>query len=241
MVADTANLKDAAANHNASEAKLKQNLVPLENGDQLSRLEFEQRYLAMPPNVRAELIEGVVYVASPVRLAHHGKPHAALMAWLTDYWLATPGVELADNTTVRLDWDNEPQPDVLLRIERGGQSSISQDDYVEGAPELMVEVAASSAAYDLHSKKTVYRRNGVQEYIVWQIAERHLIWFQLCKGAYVAFVPDESGVIRSQVFPGLWLNVPALLTGQLRQVVATLQQGLKTPEHASFVKQLAAK
>lgn len=116
----------------------------------------------MPKVKKAELIEGVVYMASPVRAKSHSLPHAAIMAWLSACWVATPGVSLLDNATVRLDPDNEPQPDALLRIESAGQSLISEDDYIEGAPELIVEIAASSASYDLYDKKRVYRRNGVR-------------------------------------------------------------------------------
>lgn len=213
-------------------------ILPLENGDRLSRHEFERRYTAMPYLKKAELIEGVVYVPSPVRFKSHGKPHAAIMAWLSDYWIATPGVDLSDNTTVRLDLDNEPQPDALLRIESGGRSRLSNDDYVEGAPELVVEIAASSANYDLHDKKRAYRRNGVQEYIVWQIFENKLDWFSLKEGEYV-LLPDEDGVVRSQIFPGLWLAVPALLVGNMAKVVTVLQSGLNSAEYAEFVKRLS--
>lgn len=206
-------------------------ILLLENGDRLSRHEFERRYTAMPHLKKAELIEGVVYVPSPVRHKSHGKPHAAIMAWLLHYWIATPGVDLGDNTTVRLDLDNEPQPDALLRIESGGRSRLSEDDYIEGAPELIVEIAASSANYDLHDKKRAYRRNWVQEYIVWQIFEHQLDWFSLKEGEYV-LLPDADGVVQSQVFPGLWLAVPALLAGNMVEVLAVLQSGLNSSEHA---------
>jgi Uma2 family endonuclease len=149
-------------------------VLPLENGDRLTRQEFERRYEAILGLKKAELIEGVVYVPAALRYRRHGKPHGLIMTWLGVYEAATPGVESADNTTVRLDWENEPQPDALLRIDEacGGQSWISEDDYVEGAPELIVEIAASSASYDLHDKLRVYRRNGVLEYLVWQAAEQ---------------------------------------------------------------------
>ncbi len=213
-------------------------ILLLENGDRLSRHEFERRYTAMPHLKKAELIEGVVYVPSPVRHKSHGKPHAAIMAWLSHYWIATPGVDLGDNTTVRLDLDNEPQPDALLRIESGGRSRLSDDDYIEGAPELIVEIAASSATYDLHDKKRAYRRNWVQEYIVWQIFEHKLDWFSLKEGEYV-LLPDADGVVQSQVFPGLWLAVPALLAGNMVEVLAVLQSGLNSSEHAQFIKFLS--
>lgn len=159
-------------------------IMPLENGDRLTRALFEQRYHAMPKHKKAELIEGKVYIASPVRARKHGKPHAAVMTWLGCYWQGTPGIELMDNPTVRLDTDNEPQPDACLRIESiaGGQSRITDDDYIEGAPELIVEIAASTASYDLHDKKQVYRRNGVQEYLVWRLWMKPLIGL-FCKKA----------------------------------------------------------
>jgi Uma2 family endonuclease len=213
---------------------------PLESGDRLTRYEFEHRYQAMPYIKKAELIEGVVYVASPVRMANHGRPHATLVGWLMVYKAATPGVDLGDNATVRLDADNEPQPDALLRIEPevGGNSRISDDDYVEGVPELIAEIAASSASYDLNDKLNAYRRNGVQEYIVWQIYENRLNWFSLQEGRYVTLEPDGVGVIRSQIFPGLWLAVNALREGDLAEVLAVLQQGLQTAEHQAFVEHL---
>jgi Uma2 family endonuclease len=173
-------------------------------------------------------------------MANHGRPHAALVGWLMVYKAATPGVDLGDNATVRLDADNEPQPDALLRIEPevGGNSRISDDDYVEGVPELIAEIAASSASYDLNDKLNAYRRNGVQEYIVWQIYENRLNWFSLQEGRYVTLEPDGVGVIRSQIFPGLWLAVNALREGDLAEVLAVLQQGLQTAEHQAFVEHL---
>lgn len=215
-------------------------LPPLESGDRLTRQEFERRYHAMPHIKKAELIEGVVYVASPVRIGNHGRPHAQIITWLGAYCAATPGVDLADNATVRLDADNEPQPDALLRLEpeAGGKSRISEDDYVEGAPELIVEIAASTAAYDLNDKLRAYRRNEVQEYLVWQRYENRLDWFSLQEGVYVHFTPDETGIIRSQVFPGLWLAVSALLNGDLATVLAQLQKGLASAEHEEFCDRL---
>ncbi len=214
-------------------------IPPLESGDRLTRQEFEYRYAASNIH-KAELIEGVVYVASPARAKRHGRPHGMIVTWLGAYWTATPGVDLQVEPTVRLDADNEPQPDALLRIEPevGGNSLISEDDYIEGAPELVVEVAASSAAYDLNDKLNAYRRNGVQEYIVWQTYENRLDWFSLQEGRYVRLVPDERGIIRSQVFPGLWLSVEALRQAHRSELLAVLQEGLQTAEHQAFVERL---
>ncbi|HAX86364.1 MAG TPA: hypothetical protein DCY91_08855 [Cyanobacteria bacterium UBA11370] len=216
-------------------------IAPLESGDRLTRQEFERRYSASPHIRKAELVEGVVYVASPVRATRHGRPHGIIVTWLGDYCTATPGVDLHDNATVRLDADNEPQPDALLRIEPevGGNSSISEDDYIEGAPELIVEVAASSASYDLNDKLNAYRRNGVREYIVWQMYENRVDWFVLQEGRYVAVSPDERSIIRSQVFPGLWLSVNGLRQGNRSEILAVLQEGLQTEEHQAFIEQLS--
>jgi Uma2 family endonuclease len=140
---------------------------------------------------------------------------------LAVYAAATPGVEFADNPTVRLDPDNQPQPDAVLRIDRsrGGQSSISDDDYLEGAPELVIEIAASSAAYDLYEKKRVYRRNGVQEYIIWQVYDRKISWFRLEEGEYIELVTDEQGTIESHIFPGLSLDIQATIDLDLGRVL----------------------
>lgn len=215
-------------------------IPPLENGDRLTRAEFERRYHAMPGS-RAELIEGVVYLmASPVRIARHGEPHAALITWMGIYQMLTPGVRLADNATVRLDLDNEPQPDALLMIDpaRGGQARISADDYIEGAPELVAEVAASSVSLDLGDKLRAYRRNGVREYLVWRVLDRAIDWFVLRDDRYDAMGPGEDGLLRSQAFPGLWLDLGALLAGDLPKAVTALNRGLAAPEHAAFVERL---
>jgi Uma2 family endonuclease len=211
----------------------------LESGDRLTRAEFERRYAATPETFKAELIEGVVYVASPVR-AFHGNPHFNLITWLGVYCTATLGVSGSDNATTRLDLDNEPQPDALLRIEIGGNSIISEDGYIEGSPELVAEIATSSAAIDLGTKKNAYRRNGVQEYLVWQTFENRLSWFRLSAGEYLLVEPDADGIIRSSTFPGLWLAVSALLEGRMMEVSNTLQVGLSEPKHQAFIQSLAA-
>ena len=219
---------------------LEHGVPPLENGDRLTRAEFERRYAAMPHLKKAELIEGVVYVPSPVRYRHHGAPHALLIGWLVQYAAGTPGVGVSDNSTVRLDLDNEPQPDALLLIEPacGGQTHFSSDDYIEGSPELVAEVASSSVSYDLHAKLHAYRRNGVREYIVWRVLEQAIDWFVLRAGQYAPLPVDANGLLRSEVFPGLWLDPGALLRGDLATVLAIVQQGLASPEHATFVTRL---
>lgn len=215
-------------------------LPPLSNGDRLARPEFERRYNAMPHLRKAELIEGVVYMAAALRFKSHGEPHGNLTGWLWTYKIATSETQLGIEPTVRLDLDNAPQPDAVLLIEEaaGGQAHLSDDDYVEGAPELVAEIAASSAAIDLGDKKRAYRRNGVREYIVWQVFEQKLDWFTWQDGEYLSLPLDADGVVRSRVFPGLWLAVADLLAGNMPKVLAVLQTGLSTPEHAAFAQQL---
>lgn len=218
-------------------------IPPLEAGDRLTRREFERRYNAMPQVKKAELIEGVVYMPSPVRFRKHGEPHQNMVTVLGVYAAFTPGVRAGDNATVRLDQDNEPQPDIALLIDPafGGRSRISEDDYLEGGPELLVEIASSSASYDLHDKLNAYRRNGVQEYIVWRVDDGEIDWFCLESEVYVRVKPDAHGMIRSRVFPGLWLNATALLAGNLDKAITDLQKGLKSKGHAAFVNRLAKK
>jgi Uma2 family endonuclease len=231
--------------HQASQGgmvPLLEKLPPLENGDRLTRSDFEQRYEAMPHVKKAELIEGIVYMPSPVRVRSHGKPHGQVMSWLGVYCAATPGVDFADNTTLRLDADNEPQPDAMLWIDAaaGGRARVSEDDYLEGSPELVVEVAASSASYDLHAKREAYRRNGVQEYVVWRVYDRQVDWFRLEDERYLTVPADAEGMIHSRTFPGLRLAVPALLSGDLAHVLAELQKGLASAEHQDFVEAFTA-
>jgi Uma2 family endonuclease len=215
-------------------------LPPLEQGDRLTAAEFERRYDAMPEVKKAELIEGVVYMPSPVRMDVHGAPQADLLAWLATYRAGTSGVTAGDNATLKLDNDNEPQPDGLLMIiaPEGGQAKLNAKGYIEGAPELVAEVASSSVSIDLNTKLNVYRRSGVREYVVWRVLDRAIDWFILREGRYVPLDAGGDGVLRSEVFPGLWLNVTAMLEGKLDAVLATLQQGISTLEHQEFVARL---
>ena len=215
-------------------------IPPLENGDRLTRAEFERRYDAMPGLKKAKLIEGEVYMPSPVRHGGHSHPHTRLVAWLANYETDTPGVEAGDNGSIRLDLDNEPQPDgyLIMRPESGGQARISADDYIEGAPELVGEIASSSVSYDLGKKLNAYRRNGVREYVVWRVLDRQVDWFVNREGRFEPMPPAADGILRSAVFPGLWLDPAALVRGDKARVKAVLQGGLDSPEHAAFVARL---
>jgi Uma2 family endonuclease len=162
------------------------------------------------------------------------------MWWLGNYRMFTPGVKVADNSTVRLDLDNEPQPDALMMLEAayGGQARIDKDGYVEGGPELAAEVAASSVSIDLHDKLRAYQRNGVREYIVWRVQEEVIDWFLLRKGRYVPLKPAGDGICQSKVFPGLWLDPAALVRSDLAHMLQVAQEGIASPEHAKFVAKL---
>lgn len=216
-------------------------IPPLAAGDRLTSDEFLRRYNAMPHINKAELIEGVVYMPSPVRYVQHGNPHARILTWLGVYCAATPGTEHADNATTLLDIDNDPQPDAMLRIETeaGGTSVITEDGYLDGPPELIVEIAASTESYDMHDKFNAYRRNGVQEYVVWRVRDSEIDWFQLVNGRYERSIADPSGIMHSLVFPGLRLNITALMNNDLATVLTDLQAGLQSPEHAEFMQTLA--
>jgi Uma2 family endonuclease len=196
-------------------------LTILENGDRLNRVEFERRYTSS--NIKkAELIEGLVYVASPLRFTPHAKPHSQIIGWLITYQSMRTDLEVGIEPTVRLDADNEPQPDaVLFRL--GGNAQVDEDGYITGSPELIVEIAASTVSYDLHAKKRAYERIGVKEYIVWRTLDQQIDWFVLENGQYVKLAPDATGIIHSREFEGLRLNVSAILNGDISTVLKTLQ------------------
>ena len=196
--------------------------VSLESGDHLTREEFHRRYCARPDIKKAELIDGVVYVPSPVRLRQHGRPHGFVMGWLAAYVSQAPDVILGDNTTVYLDDRGEVQPDAFLWRPGSGSARENEDGYLEGAPQLAVEVSASSVSYDLHEKKEAFRRNGVGEYVVWRVLDEAIDWFRLQDGQYVLIQPDADGMVESEQFPGLRLHVPSMLSGDLATVLARL-------------------
>ncbi len=210
-------------------------IPPLETGDCLTRPEFERRYEAMPWLKKAELIDEVVYVGSPVGPLH-ADAHAQLMVWHGTYAVQTPGTRCSDNATVRLDMLNEVQPDALLRLTKGGQTKAGNEkSYLEGAPELVAEVASSSVSLDLHAKLELYLRHGVREYIVWRVLDNDIDWFRLEDGEYRRLAAGDDGVFRSREFPGLWLDRAALLRGEMSAVLNVLNQGLASPEHLDFV------
>jgi Uma2 family endonuclease len=197
--------------------------VSLESGDRLTREEFHRRYCARPDIKKAELVDGVVYVPSPVRFRQHGRPHALVMLWLGTYCLRDPELLFSDNTTVYLDDRSEVQPDAFIWRTAPGGPHLTDDGYVEGAPQLVVEVAASSVSYDLHDKMEAYRRNGVREYVVWRVLDDAIDWFRLRDGAYVRLEPDADGVIESEEYPGLRLHLPSMLAGNRAAVLGWLR------------------
>ncbi|MBX9677337.1 MAG: Uma2 family endonuclease [Gemmataceae bacterium] len=212
----------------------------LQNGDHLTAAEFERRYSAMP-NVKAELIEGVVYMASPVRGDFHGRQSVQISRWIGEYADETPGVVGYGDSTVRLDRDNTVQPDAFLMIKLDGigQSSFDSDGYLQGGPEFVVEISASTVSYDLHEKLRAYRRNGVLEYVVWRVEDDEIDWFILKDGKYVR-QESNDGKHRSIKFPGLWMDAKALIRNDSKANIAYLREGLASPEHGAFVERLAA-
>jgi hypothetical protein len=220
-------------------AELEMSIPPLATGDHLTRDEFERRYEAMPEVKKAELIEGVVYMPSPVRMEQHAAQHADLVGWLSVYRANTPGARVGDNPTLRLDQNNEPQPDAMMMIgpHRGGQATIDAAGYIAGGPELVAEVAASNVSIDRNAKFQVYQRNSVREYVLWRVEDRAIDWFILRGGQYEP-LPLTDGLYRSEVFPGLWLDPAAMVRLDLAAVLTALQRGIATPEHAAFVARL---
>ncbi len=213
--------------------------LPLYNGDHMNQPEFHRRYETYPEDVTYELIGGIVYMASPLK-RQHGTYDPKLTFVLSIYEAATPGLELATNMTTILGEESEPQPDAMLRIltEHGGQSRYHEHDYLVGAPDLVVEIAHSTRAIDMNRKRTDYLQAGVQEYVVLCVEERELHWFHFPSRRKLK--PDRHGIWKSHVFPGLWLNGPALIARNSAGLTATAQQGIATPEHAAFLEHLQA-
>ena len=219
---------------------LDRSILPLENGDRLTRAEFERRWANMPDLKKAELIEGEVFMSPPVSASQHGIPHSDAMFWLGLYRSATPGISIADNSTLRMEGENDAQPDAMLFVlpEHGGRARLDDEGYVRGVPEFIVEIASSSASYDLHIKFELYRRRGVPEYVVWRVKEDVIDWFALRGDSYERVVPRGDGIYQSGVLPGLWLDPAALVTGDLQTLVKVVQQGTASEEHAKFLERL---
>ena len=225
--------------------------APPDRGQPLGVDEFLRRYEHHPDAARLELVRGKVRRKMPVRHTRHSQPNNFLGGCLFNYHAATPGTDPGENGTCRLGPIDAPQPDSFLRIheEAGGRTRLTADDYIEGGPELVCEIAASSAAADAGQKREAYRLAGVPEVVIWRTEDAALDWFVLRgQGAAARYedLPADGGepggdVLKSEAFPGLWLDRDALLRGDAAGVLATLQRGLASPEHAAFAAELAGK
>ncbi|HEY7327933.1 MAG TPA: Uma2 family endonuclease [Gemmataceae bacterium] len=215
-------------------------MPPLENGDRLDQKTFHARYEAMPEHCRAELIGGIVYMPSPQKIPH-SKAQQLVVRWLDEYAEATPGTEALLNNTQILGPDSEPEPDACLFVtpEFGGRVYADKNDYLHGAPELIVEVSSSTESIDLHLKKQDYQQAGVSEYVVLALRMQQVFWFIRQRGKYKEAPLPADGIFRSRVFPGLWLDAESMLRCHRQGVLAALKDGLATPEHAAFVAKLA--
>ncbi|HZV00951.1 MAG TPA: Uma2 family endonuclease [Planctomycetota bacterium] len=219
-------------------APLAEDLPPLESGDHLGADEYLRRYEAMPERVRAQLIDGIVYMSAAANF-DHGRHHALVAAWLTLYELGTPGCELLLAPTVVLGKKDVPEPDGVLRIAPafGGQTR-TRARKLTGPPELAAEVADSSAAIDLHTKRTSYLRAGVLEYVVVVVRRCQVVWFVRDLDDYVPLAPDGRGVLRSRAFPGLWLDPRAIIEDDTALLQRVLERGLRSKEHRDFVRRI---
>ena len=214
---------------------------PLQAGDKLTRAEFMSRWEEHPEIKFAELIGGVVYMPSPIS-RQYGVTDCQIGGWLGVYHAHTPGTEGGRNPTTLMLNEETPQPDNYLRVlsEYGGQSG-NEGDYVSGAPELIAEISVSSASYDLNQKKDLYEQAGVREFVTILMYEQEIRWHRLTTKGYRRMAPSTDKVWKSRVFPGLWLDGQAMLANDAAKVLATLQRGLQSPDHAAFVKKLARK
>lgn len=194
----------------------------LENGDRLGVAEFMRRYQALPGLRKAQLIEGTVHMPSPVNATHHAEPDGIIQLWLGFYSLAYPDLKVFPNATLLLDGDNAVQPDAILcRPAAGGRVWLDADGYLHGAPELICEIASTTASIDLHAKFQAYRRNGVSEYLVWLVHEKRVLWHELVDGEFVV-KKEKAGKLTSTIFPGLVLDAKALLKLDKAKVIRGL-------------------
>jgi hypothetical protein len=213
---------------------------PLGPGDKLSRAEFLRRWEAHPEIKNAELLGGIVYTPSPVSV-DHGDMDGDAGTWLGTYKAATSGTACGHNTTSFL-LEETPQPDINLRIlQEYGGSSWAEGKYLHGVPQHLTEICRSSASYDLHFKLDLYQTAKVPEYLAVLLYEQEIRWHVLVDGQYQHLAPDSDGIWRSRIFPGLWLDGKALLSGNMQQVLAVLQRGIDSPEHKRFVAELASR
>jgi hypothetical protein len=217
----------------------RRNVPPLKNGEHLDQKTFHERYEAMPEHVRAELIGGTVFLTSH-RKASHGRASADLNSWIAQHNFATPGTDCVDNATHILGTESEPEPDSSLFIlpECGGQIDENESGYLTGPPDLLAEIGESTESIDLHAKKADYEKAGVREYIVASLPRQNVFWFVRTRGKFKEIAPDGDGIHRSQIFPGLWLDPVALVRRNTKRLLAVLEKGLGSPEHAEFVKKL---
>jgi hypothetical protein len=224
--------------HQASAAR-KTQPPPLVHGQRLDQKAFHERYEAMPPHVRAELIGGIVYMSSPQKKPH-GRSQTVLDHWLGEYEANTPGVEAMTGSTTILGAESEPQPDGIMIIlpNFGGRTWEDEQEYLHGPAELLAEISDATEAFDLKAKKIDYESAGVLEYLVVALRLKNVFWFVRSRGKFKEMKAGPDGILRSKVFPGLWLDPDALLRRDRQTLLAVLRQGLASPEHANFVKKL---
>ncbi len=192
-------------------------------GDQMSREEFLRRWEQMPDLKFAELIEGVVYMPSPVSRSH-ADFDSMIGGLLLYYATRVPGCRSSANATWLINPRNAPQPDLSLRKVKG--RSRVEGKFAAGVPELVAEICVSSRSYDLGPKLALYQTTGVPEYLAALVEERRVEWRYLERGSYKLLKPHRDGTLRSRIFPGLWLNVEALWKEDAAGLIATLEKGL---------------
>ncbi|MEM7532442.1 MAG: Uma2 family endonuclease [Chloroflexota bacterium] len=239
MQVTTVHHKTASFNELATTVEYNQhgNRPRFQNGDRLKRQEFHRRYCHYPELKKAELIQGTVHLNdSRVSATLHGIPHAHIVSWLGYYIVYTPNVRISNNGSFLIDDDNEFQPDAVLWVE-GGNAYVNDDDYLEGAPELVVEVSDSPVSVDLNEKKNIYQMHGIQEYLVLLTHRQDVRWFMLEDGIYKQIIPDNNGVLRSRIFSGLNLDSTSFWNDDTRMMLKVLQEGMKRPEHQRLVEQ----
>ena len=212
---------------------------PLVAGQRLDSVTFHERYERMPPNTRAELIGGVVYMPSPLSLAH-GDVNAPIVTWLS---ITKGGRPASGRRSIRRPgWTTWGSRNPTARSGSSPNAAAGRRPIASislGPPELVVEIARSSRAIDLGPKLQDYQRTGVLEYLVVALEPDEVFWFERNDDLFTRVEPDADGVFRSEVFPGLWLDSHRPLPARFPGLMAVLGLGLDSAEHAAFVDHLA--
>jgi Uma2 family endonuclease len=167
---------------------------------------FGQFCERIPEGLKADLIDGVIHVASPDNLKHYE----------IDFWLAEiiarflrkrkiKGRVFGWRIAFRLDDENGPEPD--LAYVGPERTHLIRATHVKGPPDWALEIVSpSSVERDYTQKHDQYERFGVPEYWIIDPVEERMTCYRLGKNGKYKEIRSREGKIHSQVIPGFWVR-----------------------------------